>query len=127
LPRVEELGLAVPVIALIGYRTGGHLKSGEQRGGAIALVVVGPLLRQARSQRQERGGPVQGLDLGLLIHAQHDRLLRRVQVQPDHVADLGLQLRVGGELERLPPPRLDPVLAPGAGHSGIPDPQVLAQ
>ena len=42
---------------------------------------------------------------------------------PTHVADLGLELGVGGELERLPPPWLDVVAAPGPGHRGIPDPQ----
>src|ERR1019366_9488271 len=56
---------------------------------------------------------VQGLHLALLIHAQHDRLVRRVQVQPHHVADLCLQLGVGGELESLRSPRLQTPLLPG--------------
>ena len=41
------------------------------------------------------------------------------QVQPDHVGDLGDQLGVGGELERLGPPRLDPVVAPGPQHRRV--------
>jgi hypothetical protein len=32
------------------------------------------------------------LDLGLLIHTQHDRVLRRIQVQANDVGDLGDQL-----------------------------------
>jgi hypothetical protein len=46
--------------------------------------------------------------MGLLVHAQHDCLLRRIEIQADDIADLRLQLGVGGELERLPPPRLEP-------------------
>jgi hypothetical protein len=34
----------------------------------------------------------------------------------DHVAEVGLQLGVGGELDRLPPPRLDVVAPRGAGR-----------
>ena len=90
-------------------------------------VVVGGLLRQAGPQRQDRRGPVQGLDLRFLVHGQHDCLLRRVQVEADDVADLRLQLRVGGELERLPPPRLQPPLPPDPGHPHIRDAQLAGQ
>ena len=45
---------------------------------------------------------------GLLIHTQHHRVLRRRQIQPDHIGDLGDQLRVGGELEGLTSPRRIP-------------------
>src|SRR5665647_215593 len=51
-------------------------------------------------------------DLGFLVHADDDRLLRRCQVEPDHVADLGVQLGIGGELERLPLPGLQVIVAP---------------
>ncbi len=83
LEEVEELGLTVPVVALVGHRTGGYLESGEQRGGAIALVVVGRLLRQAWSQRQDA--------LSSTIGTSHPRtttaFIQWVQVLPDHVAD----------------------------------------
>jgi hypothetical protein len=46
------------------------------------------------------------LNLAFLVDREHHRLLRGGQIQPDDVADLGLQLRVGGELERLATPRL---------------------
>jgi hypothetical protein len=45
---------------------------------------------------------VQGLDLGFLVDAEHDRVLRRVEVQPDHIGYLGDHLWIGGELERTP-------------------------
>ena len=73
--------MRVPGIAGSGDLTGGDLKRGVQAGGAVALVVVGHPLRLARLHRQRRLGAIQCLDLRLLIHAQHQRALRRVQVQ----------------------------------------------
>lgn len=57
----------------------------------------------ARHHRQYRRRAVQRLDLGLLVHAQDQRLLRRVEVEPDDVADLVDELRVVGQLERVDP------------------------
>ena len=119
--------MAVPGQAGLLDPAGGHLQRGEQRGGAVADVVVGLLLRHPRQDRQDRRGPVQGLDLRFLIDAEHHGLLRRVQIQPDHVADLRVELGVGGELERLDPPRLQLPLAPDPRHRGERDPQLGAQ
>ena len=119
--------MAVPRLARGGDLAGGDLQRREQRRGAVPLVVVGAPLGQAGLHRQHRRGPVQRLDLGLLVDAQHDRVLRRRQVQPDDVGDLGDQLRVGGELERLDPPRRDAVVAPRLGDRAVADPQVPAQ
>ncbi len=52
-----------------------------QGGGAVPDVVGGAGLGQPGADRQDRGGAVQRLNLGLLVHAQHHRLLRRVQIQ----------------------------------------------
>ena len=43
----------------------------------------------------------QGLDLALLIHAQHDGVMRRVHVQADYIAHLVDQQRIVGQLEVL--------------------------
>jgi hypothetical protein len=44
---------------------GSHIHGGVQVGRAVAEVVVGGLLEGAGQQRQDRGGAVQGLHLGL--------------------------------------------------------------
>jgi len=49
------------------------------------------------------------------------------QVQPDDVADLGLQLRVGGELEGPGPPGLEVVLAPHPCHGVVADAELVGQ
>ncbi len=110
-----------------GDLAGGDLQGGEQGGGAVSDVVVAATLGESGLERQDRCGPFQGLDLGLLVDAEHDRVLRRREVQPDDVDDLGDELGIGGEPERLGAPRLDPVVAPGLGHRRIRDPQVAAQ
>src|SRR5512133_2663851 len=85
--------MSVPVPTQPGDLPGGDLQGGEQRGGAIADIVMGALLGMPGLHRQRLLGPVQRLDLGLLVHTQHDRVLRRSQIQPDDVGDLGDQLR----------------------------------
>jgi hypothetical protein len=85
----QELLVAMPGLAGAGHGAGGDLQGGEQGGGAVPHIVVAAAFRAAGLHREHLLGPVQRLDLGLLIHAQHNRVLRRRQVQPDHVADLG--------------------------------------
>ena len=46
-----------------------------------------PPLHLARPHRQQRLGPIQGLDLTLLVHTQHQSAVRRIQIQPDDIAD----------------------------------------
>src|SRR5580692_11573653 len=45
-----------------------NVERGEQGGRAMPLVVVRLALRQARSQRQERSGAIQSLNLALFVH-----------------------------------------------------------
>jgi hypothetical protein len=47
---------------------GGDIEDSEQGGQAVADVVVGAPLGHAGHYRQHRLGPVQRLDLGLLVH-----------------------------------------------------------
>jgi hypothetical protein len=42
-------------------------------------------------------GAVDDLDLRRFVHAQHQGILRRVQVQADDITDLVDELRVGGQ------------------------------
>ena len=88
---------------------------------------MGLLGRQPRTQRQDRCGAVQRLDLVLRIHADHDGLCQRFEVEPDDVPDLGLQFRVGGELVRLGLLRLQPPTVPELGDGREADPEMISQ
>jgi hypothetical protein len=58
------------------------------------------------------------LTLRLFVHAQHQRTLGRIEIEPDDVAQLRVELRVAAELESLHPVRLQAILLPDAMHGG---------
>ena len=90
------------------------VQRGEERGRAVPLVVVGHRAGAALLQRQAGLGAVERLDLALLVDREHDGVRRRVDVEPDHVAQLRDELRIVRELELPHPVRLEPVGAPDA-------------
>ena len=80
---------------------GGEVQGCVEVRDPMPAVVVGASLGAAGEQWQDRGRAVQGLDLGLLVDAEHHRGVRRVQVERDDVANLIDELWVRGELEAL--------------------------
>jgi len=56
---------------------------------------------------QHRLGPVEGLNLRLLIDREHDRMVRRVQIEPHHIANFFNEERIAGQLEVLRVVRLN--------------------
>jgi len=59
-----------------------------------------------RRQRQRRVFAILHLDRRLLVNTKHGSVLGRVQVQPDHVGRLGLEVRVVASDVALEPMRL---------------------
>ena len=94
LEELLELDRAVAGVQRADHLAGRDVQRGVEARGAGAFVVVGRALRGAGQHRQDRRGPVQRLDLGLLIDTQHHGALGRVQVEPDDIADLRHELRV---------------------------------
>jgi hypothetical protein len=127
LEEVEKLDMRVPRIAATVDAAAGHLQRCEETGGAVPLVVVRHPGRQPGPHRQDRLGPVERLDLRLLVHAQHQGPFGRVDVQADEVGHLGVELRVLAELEGLDPMRLQAVFLPDAVHGGTADAEFLGQ
>src|SRR6266542_6886513 len=79
------------------------VQRGEERGRAMARVVVGPALHLPGPHRQQRLRAIQGLNLGFLVDAQDQRLVRWIEVEPHDVADLFDEQRILRQLERLDP------------------------
>ena len=67
--------MPVTVVAGVGDLAGGDLQRGEQRGRAVADVVVCAAGRQPRPHGQHRLGAVQRLDLAVLVDGQDDGLV----------------------------------------------------
>ena len=70
--------------------------------------------RPALLQGQPGLGTVKGLNLTLLIDAEDDRLLGRVEVEPGDILQLRQEVRIAGELKRLLAVWLEAVLLPDA-------------
>jgi hypothetical protein len=116
LQELEEFLVTVPGVGLAGHLASGDVEGGEERGGAVAQIVVGAPLHLTGTHGQQRLGPIEGLDLALLIDTEHHRMLRRVQLEPDHIRDLVLQLGVGAELEAASAIGLEVVIPPDPQH-----------
>ena len=71
----------------------------EQRGGSVALVVVGHGSAAALLHRQPGLGAVQRLNLALFVGAQHDGVFGRIQIQADDVLQFLGELGIAAELE----------------------------
>ena len=121
LEEAEHLLGTVAGLGVIEDLAGRQVHGGEQVGGAVAFVVVGHGVGPARLHRQTRLGAVQRLALGLLVEAEHHGPFRRVQVQADDIDELGFEVGVGGDLERVDPPRLQPVITPDTSDGVLAD------
>ena len=72
----------MPVAGLALGKDGsaGNVERGEQRGGSVPHVIVGDAFDIAQAHRQYRLGAVQGLNLALLVDAQHQRVVGWIQI-----------------------------------------------
>src|SRR3954463_5577963 len=110
--EADELLMPVALHAASEQGAVEDIKGGEQGGGAVALVIMGHGAGAALLQRQAGLGPVEGLDLALLVDRQHHGMSRRVDVEPDNVTQLRHELGVGGELKAADAMRLKAVRLP---------------
>ena len=117
--ELAELDRAMTLMKLRDDLTGLRVERGEQRGRAVPIVVMCAALHLAGPHRQERLRAVQRLDLGFFVDAEYRRVLRRIQIQPHDVTHLFHEQRVGRQLERLAPMRLQAERTPDPidGHA----------
>jgi len=123
LQELRSVGLGA---ALADHSPARHLEGGIQTRDSCASVVVSLASREPRADRQQRLSPLQGLDLRLLIEAQHDSVGRRIEVQADDIVDSLFRLRVGDELEGLETVRLEVVSLPDTVNRGVGDPRATS-
>ena len=88
------------------------IQRSEQRGRAVPDIIVGHRPGPTFLHRQTRLGAVERLNLRLLVDRQHETVGRRVDIQPDHIAQLGGKGRILRQLEAPYPVRL----SVGTGH-----------
>ena len=72
----------------------------------MANILIGPSPGLLRAQRQQRLGSFQSLYPGLFIDAEHQSVLRRIQVQAHDVQKFGFEIGIRAECEGANPVRL---------------------
>jgi hypothetical protein len=111
--KLPELHRAVTPVNLAKDLSRLELQRRKEGRDAMAGVVVASAFRLPGPHGQDGLGPVQCLDLRLLIHAEHHRVVRRVHVEPDNISHLLDEEGVGRQLEALHPM--------GLKAEGVPD------
>lgn len=80
-----------------------NIEGGKQRGGAMALVIMGHRAAPAVLQREAGLSAIERLDLAFLIHRQNDRMFWRMQIQSHHILQFLLEVWILTELESVDP------------------------
>ena len=114
--EADELLMAMTLHIGAGHAAIEDVEGGEQRRGAMALVVVGHGPAPALLHRQSRLGPVKRLDLAFFVDGEHERVRGRRHVQSGDVSKFFNELWVFREFELPHPVRGKPVAAPDAQH-----------
>ena len=93
----------------------------------MAVVLKTVAFGASRRERQNRIQPVQGLNGRLLIHAEHGRVLRRIQVQTDDVGGFRFELGIVAGHVSFQAMRLEAGFLPNAMHGIFADAQCRGQ
>src|SRR5262249_60064272 len=96
-----------------------HVERCKERRRAVANVVMCPALELPGPHRQQRLRAIERLNLRFLIDTQHQRMLRRIQIQPDNVPYFVDEEGIARQLERLRAMRLQAKRAPDAAHRAL--------
>src|SRR5271169_4788338 len=110
--EIQKFASAPAPIMPCMHQPSGHLQGRKERAGAMALVFVrkageGSTVGQANPALR----PLQRLNAGLLIHTEHQRVLGRVQIEPNHISPFAAELRIGAYTPTLPASQTQMVLS----------------
>jgi hypothetical protein len=120
--EADELLMAMTLHALPEDVAFEDVEGGKEGSGAVALVIVGHGSSASFLHRQAGLSAVERLNLALLVDREHDGMVRRIDVEPDDVMQLGGELRIVGELELANAMRLQTMGTPDALNRTDADP-----
>ncbi len=119
--ELHEFARALAGVAFADDDAVEDAQSGEEGGGAVPVIVMRVAFREARLQRQEGPRAIQGLNVGLGVHAEDHGFVGWIQIEADDIAQFVHEARVLRELEPLDPVRLQPVLPPDLADHRVAD------
>jgi hypothetical protein len=99
LEEVQELLMTMTLSALCDHLIVGDVVTHDYIRHGTTTLFAALAFRVAEPEGQDRLGPFQRLDLGLLVDAQHNGIAGRIQVETDDIAHLVDEGWTGGELE----------------------------
>jgi hypothetical protein len=102
-----------------------NIETGEERGSAVALVIMSHCAIPAFLRRQAGLGAIEGLDLALLVDREHDSMGGRIDTEPTTSRIFLAELGIGGELELPHAMWQQPARPPDALHRTDADPALL--
>src|SRR5215471_19790870 len=94
--------MPMPRLAGSDHRPLQNVERGEQCGRSMPLIIVRLSCWQAGPQRKNRLRAVQRLNLAFFVHAEDDRLIWWVHIEPHNVAHFPSKFRIITELEGTP-------------------------
>lgn len=97
--EAQELLMLVVGAALRQHRAIDDVGCREQRGRAVPHIIVCHPLDITESERRDRLGPLQRLDLRFLIDAEHDRMIGRIEIETEDFLRLVDEQRIGRKFE----------------------------
>jgi len=120
--ELPKLDSPMPPMALPDHLPGFHIQGGKEGRRPMPTVVMGAPFDLPGSHREDGLCAIQRLDLGLLIDAQDQSTLRRIEVQAHDIPDLLNKERIRGELEGLATVGLQGKGAPNATDGTLAQP-----
>lgn len=117
----DEFGRRMSCGGLAEDFAGLGIEGGVQRQRAVTEVLEPMTLRPTGGKRQHGILAIQRLDRRLFIDAEHYGVLRWIEVQPDNVGRLVLEIRIVGRDVTFKPMRLDAVFGPDARDRHVRD------
>lgn len=114
--ELQPLGVAMPLHAGANDRSIQRVEGSKERRGAVTLVVVSHRRTTTTLDRESGLRAVQRLNLALLVGAQHQRVLRRREVQSNNVFELFGEARIIAQFEGLNAMRLETMSVPDTAN-----------
>src|SRR5215470_4159120 len=99
--KLEPFLVAMAFLTKPVHLAVGRIEGSEKSSRAIAFVIVCHGLATPTLERQSGLGTIQSLDLTFLVHAQHQSVFGRVQIQADDIFQFFRELRIAADLEAL--------------------------
>ena len=104
--ELDKGGTGVARHGLAEHLAGLGIERGEQRQHAMAVVLEPVPFGAPRRQRQHRDQAIEGLNRRFLVHGEHRGVLRRIEIQPDHIGGFLFKVRIVRPHVALEPMRL---------------------